>query len=219
MLDQCTNCQCSIQRGLSLNYELICRKTICEPCPKGYRREESSGSCCGRCVATSCGIRLRDGRILYLKPNETIQDGCDSHSCKVNEKREFIWEKRITGCPPFDSRRCLAEGGKIEKIENTCCDTCIEVECRQVSFRLTTEFLDIDGCMAEHEVSIVQCEGKCRSKATYSFQVNRLEDECTCCSAIQTVPVEVRLRCANGTMVQREVPSAVQCECASRTCT
>lgn len=45
-----------------------------------------------------------------LQPNETVQDGCDSHVCKVNEKQEFIWERRITGCPPFDSRRCLAEG-------------------------------------------------------------------------------------------------------------
>lgn len=45
-----------------------------------------------------------------LQPNESLQDGCDSHSCKVNEKGEFIWERRITGCPPFDSRRCLAEG-------------------------------------------------------------------------------------------------------------
>uniref|UniRef100_A0A452GFP6 von Willebrand factor n=1 Tax=Gopherus agassizii TaxID=38772 RepID=A0A452GFP6_9SAUR len=110
MLDQCTNCQCSLQRGLPMNFKLTCRKTTCEPCPKSYRMEEISGSCCGKCVPTSCGIKLRDGRILYLKPNETVQDGCDSHSCKVNEKREFIWEKRITGCPPFDSRRCLAEG-------------------------------------------------------------------------------------------------------------
>uniref|UniRef100_A0A674KEJ4 von Willebrand factor n=1 Tax=Terrapene triunguis TaxID=2587831 RepID=A0A674KEJ4_9SAUR len=221
MLDQCTNCQCGLQRGatyeLHMNYKLSCRKTTCEPCPKSYRMEEISGSCCGRCVPTSCGIKLRDGRILYLKPNETVQDGCDSHSCKVNEKREFIWEKRITGCPPFDSRRCLAEGGKIAKIDNTCCETCIEAECRQVNSRLT--YMNINGCEAEDGVSIFQCEGKCRSKTKYSIERNRLEDECTCCSATQTVPVNVSLRCANGTVVQHEVPSAVQCDCFSRKCT
>ncbi|CAM5082052.1 unnamed protein product [Eretmochelys imbricata] len=217
MLDLCTNCQCSLQRGLPMNYKLTCRKTTCEPCPKNHRMEVISGSCCGRCVPTSCGIKLRDGTILYLKPNETIQDGCDSHSCKVNEKREFIWEKRITGCPPFDSRRCLAEGGKIGKIDNTCCETCIEAECRQVSSRLT--YLNINGCEAVDGVLIFQCEGKCRSKTKYSIEMNRLEDECTCCSATQTVPVNVPLRCANGTVVQHEVPSAVECECFSRQCT
>ncbi|XP_050821053.1 von Willebrand factor isoform X3 [Gopherus flavomarginatus] len=217
MLDQCTNCQCSLQRGLPMNFKLTCRKTTCEPCPKSYRMEEISGSCCGKCVPTSCGIKLRDGRILYLKPNETVQDGCDSHSCKVNEKREFIWEKRITGCPPFDSRRCLAEGGKIAKIDNTCCETCIEAECRQVNSRLT--YLNINGCEAEDGVPIFQCEGKCRSKTKYSVEMNRLEDECTCCSATQTVPVTVSLRCANGTVVQHEVPSAKQCDCFSRKCT
>ncbi|KAM9171971.1 von Willebrand factor isoform 2-T2 [Pangshura tecta] len=217
MLDQCTNCQCSLQRGLPMNFKLTCRKTTCEPCPKSYRMEEISGSCCGKCVPTSCGIKLRDGRILYLKPNETVQDGCDSHSCKVNEKREFIWEKRITGCPPFDSRRCLAEGGKIAKVDNTCCETCIEAECRQVNSRLT--YLNINGCEAEDGVPIFQCEGKCRSKTKYSIEMNRLENECTCCSATQTVPVTVSLRCANGTVVQHEIPSAKQCDCFSRKCT
>lgn len=39
-----------------------------------------------------------------------LQDGCDSHFCKVNEMGEYIWEKRVTGCPPFDEHRCMAEG-------------------------------------------------------------------------------------------------------------
>uniref|UniRef100_A0A674KEI7 von Willebrand factor n=1 Tax=Terrapene triunguis TaxID=2587831 RepID=A0A674KEI7_9SAUR len=206
MLDQCTNCQCGLQRGatyeLHMNYKLSCRKTTCEPCPKSYRMEEISGSCCGRCVPTSCGIKLRDGRILYLKPNETVQDGCDSHSCKVNEKREFIWEKRITGCPPFDSRRCLAEGGKIAKIDNTCCETCKNLWSKLLFGKIQTLYL-------------FHFQGKCRSKTKYSIERNRLEDECTCCSATQTVPVNVSLRCANGTVVQHEVPSAVQCDCFS----
>ncbi|XP_074859171.1 von Willebrand factor isoform X2 [Carettochelys insculpta] len=217
ILDQCTSCQCSLQQGLSMTYKLSCKNISCEPCPKGSRMEEISGSCCGRCVPTSCGIRLRDGRILYLKPNETFQDGCDSHFCKVNEKQEYIWEKRITICPPFNSRRCLAEGGKISKLDNTCCETCVEAECRQVNSILRD--LNINGCMAENEVPILQCEGKCRSRTKYSVQMNRLEGECTCCLAAQTVVVTVPLRCANGTMVQYRVPSAVECDCLSRKCT
>ncbi|KAL8194518.1 UNVERIFIED_CONTAM: hypothetical protein K2H54_023467 [Gekko kuhli] len=124
LLDQCTDCTCSLQRGLVSKYKLTCEKTTCEPCPKNYRTETVPGSCCGKCLPTVCAIRLRDRTIRYLKTNETIQDGCDSHSCKISEKGEFIWEKRITGCPPFDSNKCLAEGGRIANVDNTCCETC-----------------------------------------------------------------------------------------------
>lgn len=47
---------------------------------------------------------------LSFQQDETFQDGCDSHLCRVNERGEYIWEKRVTGCPPFDERKCLAEG-------------------------------------------------------------------------------------------------------------
>lgn len=217
MVDQCTTCHCTLQSTPSLRYTLTCTKLNCEPCPVNYRRQEISGSCCGKCVPTSCGIRLRDGRLKYLQPNESLQDGCDSHSCKVNEKGEFIWERRITGCPPFDSRRCLAEGGRIAKIGNTCCDTCVEVECRPVSTRL--QYRNINGCMADKEVPISHCEGKCRSNTKYSVQTGKWEDLCSCCTATQTTIVTIPLRCANGTVVQHYIPSASQCECYSRKCT
>ncbi|NWS13317.1 VWF factor, partial [Pachyramphus minor] len=123
MVDQCTTCDCSFQQ-MPRKYALRCTKVSCSPCPVNYRKQDIPGSCCGKCVPTSCTIRLKDGRIQYLQPNETLQDGCDSHSCRINEKGEFVWERRITSCPPFDSRRCLAEGGRIAKIGNTCCDTC-----------------------------------------------------------------------------------------------
>uniref|UniRef100_A0A8C3PPM6 von Willebrand factor n=1 Tax=Calidris pygmaea TaxID=425635 RepID=A0A8C3PPM6_9CHAR len=217
IVDQCTTCVCSLQSTSSQRYTLKCTKLSCEPCPANYRRQEIPGSCCGKCVPTSCAIRLRDGRLKYLQPNESLQDGCDTHSCKVNEKGEFIWERRITGCPPFDSRRCLAEGGRIAKIGNTCCDTCVEVECRPVSSRL--QYRNTNGCVAEREVPISHCEGKCRSYTRYSVETGKWEDLCSCCTATQTTIVTIPLRCANGTVVQHYIPSASQCECDSRKCT
>lgn len=61
-----------------------------------------------------------------FQANTSLQDGCDSHSCRVNERGEFIWERRITGCPPFDARRCLAEGvssetGPVSRFPNGLC--------------------------------------------------------------------------------------------------
>ncbi|XP_062990456.1 von Willebrand factor isoform X2 [Elgaria multicarinata webbii] len=216
LLDPCTTCQCSLQKGVYLKYKLTCGKITCEPCPKNYRIEKVSGSCCGKCLPTVCAIQLRDRTILYLKPNETIQDGCDSHYCKVNMKGDFIWEKRITGCPPFDSNRCLATGGKIANIDNTCCKTCVEPECKQVTGRL--EYVKVDDCVNENQLNIHYCEGKCGSKAIYNITVNRIEDQCTCCSATVTDSMQVPLRCANGSIVQHEVFNARQCECLSRKC-
>ncbi|XP_061438597.1 von Willebrand factor isoform X2 [Rhineura floridana] len=216
LLDQCTSCHCNLQRGLYLKYRLTCGKITCEPCPKNYRMEKVSGSCCGKCLPTVCAIQLRNRTILYLKPNETIQDGCDSHSCKVNAKGDFIWEKRITGCPPFDANKCLSEGGKITKIENTCCKTCVEPECKQITGRL--EYVKVDDCVNESQLNIHYCEGKCTSKAVYNITVNRIEDQCTCCSATATDSMHVPLRCANGSIVQHEVFSAKQCDCLSRKC-
>ncbi|XP_009511474.2 von Willebrand factor [Phalacrocorax carbo] len=217
MMDQCTTCLCSLQSTTSRRYTLTCTKLSCEPCPTNTRRQEIPGSCCGKCVQTSCAIRLRDGRLKYLQPNESLQDGCDNHSCNINEKGEFIWERRITICPPFDSRRCLAEGGRIAKVGNTCCDTCVKLECRPVSTRL--QYSNINGCVAEKEVPISHCEGKCRSNTRYSVQTGKWEDLCSCCTATQTTTVTIPLRCANGTVVQHYIPSASQCECYSRKCT
>uniref|UniRef100_A0A8C5X262 von Willebrand factor n=1 Tax=Malurus cyaneus samueli TaxID=2593467 RepID=A0A8C5X262_9PASS len=215
MVDQCTTCDCF--QSAPRKYTLRCTKLNCQSCPTNYRRQEISGSCCGKCVPTSCSIRLRDGRVQYLQANASLQDGCDSHSCRVNERGEFIWERRITGCPPFDARRCLAEGGRIAKIGNTCCDTCVEVECHPVSTRL--QYGNINGCVAEKEVPISHCEGKCRSSTRYSAQTGQWEDVCSCCTATQSTMVTIPLRCPNGTMVQHYIASASLCECRARKCT
>ncbi|XP_007436263.1 von Willebrand factor [Python bivittatus] len=216
LLDQCTSCQCTTQQGLYLTYKLTCGKITCEPCPKNYRMEKTSGSCCGKCLPTRCNIQLRDGTILYLKPNETVRDGCDTHLCKVNQKGDFIWERKITGCPPFDSKKCLAEGGKVTKLGNTCCETCVEPECKQITGRL--EFVKVDDCVNENQLNIHYCEGKCTSKAIYNITLNHIEDVCTCCSATVTDPMDVPLRCANGSVVLHKVLNARECECLSRKC-
>ncbi|XP_060109795.1 von Willebrand factor [Heteronotia binoei] len=216
LLDQCTSCTCNLQRGLVSKYKLTCEKTTCEPCPTNYRTENVPGSCCGKCLPTVCAIRLRDRTIRYLKPNETIQDGCDSNSCKISEKGEFIWERRITGCPPFDSTKCLAEGGRIAKVDNTCCETCVEADCKQITGRL--EYVKVGDCMSVNQLNIHYCEGKCPSKAVYDITVHSIEDQCSCCSATARDSMQVPLHCPNGSIVQHEVFNARRCECLSRKC-
>uniref|UniRef100_A0A8C2U1F5 von Willebrand factor n=1 Tax=Coturnix japonica TaxID=93934 RepID=A0A8C2U1F5_COTJA len=204
MVDQCTTCICSLQSVSSQRYSLTCTKFSCEPCP-----------------TVSANILHALIKILKsFQANESLQDGCDSHFCKINEKGEFIWERRITGCPPFDPRRCLAEG--VTSIVRHCC--CyfsdlvgVEEECRPVSTRL--RYKNINGCVGVKEVPISHCEGKCRSNTRYSVQTEKWEDMCSCCTATQTTTVTIPLQCPNGTVVQHYIPSASQCECSLRKCT
>ena len=74
-----------------------------------------SSRCQGHGLKCLCNTNTAFGFALPISPlsfqrDETLQDGCDSHICKVNERGEYIWEKRVTGCPPFDEHKCLAEG-------------------------------------------------------------------------------------------------------------
>lgn len=216
MVDLCTTCRCIVQRGAIFRFKLECRKTTCEACPVGYREEKSQSECCGRCLPTACTIQLRGGRVMTLKQDETFQDGCDSHLCRVNERGEYIWEKRVTGCPPFDERKCLAEGGKIMKIPGTCCDTCEEPDCKDITAKV--QYIKVGDCKSQEEVDIHYCQGKCASKAVYSIDIEDLQEQCSCCWPSSTERMRVPLLCTNGSVVHHEVINAMQCRCSPRNC-
>ncbi|XP_039730048.1 von Willebrand factor isoform X2 [Pteropus medius] len=216
MIDVCTTCHCTVQVGTISGFKLECKKTTCEACPVGYKEEKIQGECCGRCLPMACTIQLRGGQIMTLKRDETLQDGCDSHFCKVNERGEYIWEKRVTGCPPFNEHKCLAEGGKIMKIPGTCCDTCEEPDCKDITASL--QYVKVGNCRSEEEVDIHYCQGKCASKAVYNIDTEDVQEQCSCCSPTRTEPMQVALHCANGSVVYHEVLNAMQCRCSPRKC-
>ncbi|VCX10152.1 unnamed protein product [Gulo gulo] len=216
MVDVCTTCRCTVQMGFISGFKLECRKTTCEPCPPSYKEEKNQGECCGKCLPTACTIQLRGGQIMTLKRDETLQDGCDNHFCKVNERGAYIWEKRVMGCPPFDEHKCLAEGGRIVKIPGTCCNTCEELECKDITARL--RYVKVGDCKSEEEVDIHYCEGKCASKALYSIDTEDVQDQCSCCSPTRTEPMLVPLHCTNGSVVHHQILNAMQCRCSPRKC-
>uniref|UniRef100_A0A452SAS3 von Willebrand factor n=1 Tax=Ursus americanus TaxID=9643 RepID=A0A452SAS3_URSAM len=204
MIDVCTTCHCTVQVGVISGFKLECRKTTCEACPPvrglsatqspwvpGYLGNPSTGTLLG-------SVNKRD---------EMLQDGCDSHFCKVNERGEYIWEKRVTGCPPFDEHKCLAEGVS---------SWSEELECKDITARL--RYVKVGDCKSEEEVNIHYCEGKCASKALYSIDTEDVQDQCSCCSPTRTEPMQVPLRCANGSLVYHEILNAMQCRCSPRKC-
>ncbi|NP_001243217.1 von Willebrand factor precursor [Xenopus tropicalis] len=217
MIDECSSCECTTPRGLILSYKLTCKKRTCPSCPKNFILKKEEGSCCGQCIQTSCSVKLKNGTIIYVKPNETVRDGCDSHSCKINNLGELTREKRITSCPPFNREKCLTDGGKIKELDDSCCETCVEPECKQVTGIIT--YVRVDDCTSDRQLNLHYCEGKCTSKSSYDIETHSMKEQCICCSATHTEPMKVPLRCANGTMIEHEVLQARSCECMSHKCT
>ncbi|XP_043943406.1 von Willebrand factor [Protopterus annectens] len=215
LVDECTRCQCNVDSSLS-KFRLMCGKASCPSCPEGYEVEKTNGSCCGTCAPSACTVKLTDGRVITLQPNTTIKDGCRKHTCKMNVKGGLVWEQMIQECQQFDRVKCLEEGGKVVPIGDTCCETCIEAECRQTTGIL--KHIQINDCITENPVDINYCEGKCTTKSIYSLEKEKVEDQCICCSATRTNPKIVSLRCTNGTMVQHRILNAVECECLSHRC-
>lgn len=213
MLDVCTHCECV---GDKRSYRLSCRKMSCSPCSEGYTMEPIPNACCGRCVATACSVRRPDGELITLKANTTRTDGCTKHTCSVNKDEELVLETLVTTCPPFDRKSCLEHGGKISQIGDTCCNMCTEPECRRTVGLLN--YIRVDDCQSEEKIELTYCEGKCGSKSVYSLEKHKVENECVCCSATGTVPMNVSLRCANGTQTHHQVLAVTGCDCMSHTC-
>ncbi|CAI9610428.1 unnamed protein product [Staurois parvus] len=217
MIDECSSCECSVSRGPNPSYKLSCQRTTCDPCPQNTVLQKVKGTCCGKCILMSCTIMMKNGNPVNIEPSKSIQDGCNTYNCKANEQGELTLETVVTTCPPFDHQKCLADGGKIVQLGDSCCETCQEPECKQIAGVLN--YIRVDDCVTERQLNVHYCEGKCTSKSIYAIETHRMEDQCICCSATQTEPIKVPLRCANGTTVEHEILQATNCECQSRKCT
>uniref|UniRef100_A0A8C0KND2 von Willebrand factor n=1 Tax=Canis lupus dingo TaxID=286419 RepID=A0A8C0KND2_CANLU len=209
MIDVCTTCRCTVQVGVISGFKLECRKTTCEACPL-VRGSQGRGLKCLCNPKNAFRFALPIPPLCFQR-DETIQDGCDSHFCKVNERGEYIWEKRVTGCPPFDEHKCLAEG-----FPSLTCPVGEEPECKDIIAKL--QRVKVGDCKSEEEVDIHYCEGKCASKAVYSIHMEDVQDQCSCCSPTQTEPMQVPLRCTNGSLIYHEILNAMQCRCSPRKC-
>ncbi|XP_061679970.1 von Willebrand factor isoform X2 [Syngnathoides biaculeatus] len=217
MLDVCTHCECIVEGGPVKKHRLSCTGTTCVPCPSGYTEQKEEGSCCGRCVPTTCFYRMPDGRQMSLQVNTTKEEGCNQFTCTVNSEGDLGVRIQSTVCPPFNRQSCLEHGGTVKQLGTSCCETCTETECRRAVG--TLNFVKVDNCQSEQQIKLHYCEGKCRSKSMYSLQRAAMEQECVCCVAAETEPVSVPVLCANGTRGHHTVLSVTTCNCQSKQCT
>lgn len=216
LVDVCTHCECRVEDGAVKKFKLSCKRTSCPDCPLGYSLQKEKDACCGRCVATTCFIQRPDGTLSSLQVNSTSEEGCNLYTCSTNTKGDLVAQVKVTTCPPFNRQACLDQGGKVSQIENTCCETCVEPECRRT--KGTLNLIKMDDCQSENQIELYYCEGKCRSKSMYSLERSAVEKECVCCSAVETEPLSVPVLCANGTRSHHTVLSVTACDCLARQC-
>ncbi|XP_057693186.1 von Willebrand factor [Corythoichthys intestinalis] len=217
MADVCTRCECIVEGGLVKKHRLSCRTTSCSPCQLGYMEQKEEGTCCGRCVPTTCFLQMPGGRQMRLQVNTTKEEGCNQYFCFVNNEGELALQIKTTTCLPFNRQSCLEHGGTVKRIGTTCCETCEESECQRTAG--TLNYVKVNDCQSEQQIELHYCEGKCRSKSMYSLQRATVEQDCVCCVATETEPVSVPILCANGTRSQHTVMSVTACSCQSKHCT
>ncbi|XP_035498752.2 von Willebrand factor isoform X2 [Scophthalmus maximus] len=201
MVDVCTHCECMVENGVMRKYRLSCRRTSCPTCPMGYTLQKEDNACCGHCVPTACFLQKPDGELISLKVNTTSEDGCNLYTCGVNSNGDLALHTR----------------GKVSQIGTTCCEMCMEPQCRRTVGTLKS--IRVDDCQSEHQIDLHYCEGKCLSKSMYSLERAAVEQECVCCAAVETEPLSVPVLCANGTRSQHTVLSVTACDCLSKHCT
>uniref|UniRef100_A0A4W6D791 von Willebrand factor n=1 Tax=Lates calcarifer TaxID=8187 RepID=A0A4W6D791_LATCA len=217
MVDVCTHCECVVEDGAMRKYRLSCSRMSCPTCPMGYTLQKEENSCCGHCVPTACFMQRPDGKLISLEVNTTSEEGCNLYTCGVNSKGDLVLQTRVTTCPPFDRQACLDKGGKVSQIGTTCCEMCMEPQCRKTVG--TLNYIKVDDCQSEHQIDLHYCEGKCHSKSMYSLERAAVEQECVCCAAVETEPLSVPVLCANGTRSHHTVLSVTACDCLSKHCT
>ncbi|KAG8579776.1 hypothetical protein GDO81_011049 [Engystomops pustulosus] len=168
------------------------------------------------CIINECA--QVNGEVFTLQRNISCSD-IETKKCPTG--LELICEHGSECCPVCQCEPipgCLHNGtiigGKIQQLEDSCCETCVEPECKQAAVRNT---FNVDGRVSggrEH----LSCKGKCTSTSIYNTKTHSMEDQCTCCTATQTELMNVSLRCTNGTVVEHEVTQATNCECVTRKC-
>ncbi|XP_072290554.1 von Willebrand factor [Eucyclogobius newberryi] len=216
MVDLCTHCECQMDEGAVKMFKLSCKRTSCSECPMGYSLQREEGSCCGHCEATTCFIQRPDGTLSSLPVNSTSEEGCNLYSCSLSPKGDLVAQVKVTTCPAFDPQACQDHGGKVGPLGQSCCETCIEPECRRT--KGTLNYIKVEDCQSEQQVELHYCEGKCRSRSLYSLERGAVERECVCCSAIETQALSVPIVCTNGTRSLHTLLSVTQCDCVSKDC-
>ncbi|XP_043826511.1 mucin-5B [Dromiciops gliroides] len=201
----CHTCTCHIKVNPETNSTVWCEVEPCSTtCAPDQEYKVLPGQCCGQCVPAAC--LTPDGK--WIKFNETWvntnTDNCTEYVCeKVNG--EPILSRRPTECPDVPSCK-----GVLKRVG--CCYQCEEVEedCR-VQYNET--LLQYEGCVSETAVNLTFCAGSCGSVSMYSLEANEMQRKCACCQETQVHQKEVKMKCPDGTEIQRSYMNVVACSC------
>ncbi|XP_005941718.1 intestinal mucin-like protein [Haplochromis burtoni] len=215
----CEQCLCTETKNSKMELNSYkCTEIQClKNCDKGYEYTDVPGSCCGKCIRTSCVVNVSGvSSPVIIKPSQTwwSKDQCTKYDCvKVNN--EFVVVVQNTTCPPFDPNNCIP--GTEQTDASGCCKICLPPS--PCKIHTNTTYLYINDCKSVEKVELTSCEGSCgASSSIYSAKANSMMHSCTCCQEMKTSEKEVQIKCANNTTKMYKYISVDQCGCKAAEC-
>ncbi|XP_053545250.1 mucin-5B-like [Bombina bombina] len=110
-----------------------------DQCTQGYQYEMVEGECCGKCVQVACTIKMKDGSVKLVKPEETWsppEDICVNYECqKIEDQLVPVTMKKAcsdVNCEP---------GFKYVTKSGECCGECVKEACTMKMDDNTTKLL------------------------------------------------------------------------------
>uniref|UniRef100_S4REY1 CTCK domain-containing protein n=1 Tax=Petromyzon marinus TaxID=7757 RepID=S4REY1_PETMA len=214
----CTDCSCVMaSEGGPSKYEVLCQHTSCPNCLPGESYIPVEGQCCGTCVRTSCvaddGTTYEVGQIWSLDTK-----GCSRCECVLAGGYAYV-QCAVTQCPPVDPSCPL---DLISYSANGCCQFCNRGSPRSGGRRVSrcnaTPWMSADGCLSRDSVNVTGCEGACSSRSVLDAATNVYTKQCSCCSATETVTVEVEMVCPDGSARIDRFEMVAACKCDASQC-
>uniref|UniRef100_A0AAY5K918 Intestinal mucin-like protein n=2 Tax=Esox lucius TaxID=8010 RepID=A0AAY5K918_ESOLU len=218
-MGNCQTCVCGDKVDATTNQRIIeCKPTECDhTCPQGYEYQAMSEQCGGKCVQTSCVVRLRDNTTHTIQPGSIWTppgDKCLRFEC-VKIIDQLITMEVQTVCPDFNSEDCIP-GTEVIAPDN-CCHHCTS-KTKSCSVTNSKVFLFKNGCKSVNEVEITTCGGSCGTYAMYSPEANTMERSCSCCLEVSTTKKEVEMICPDGTKFNHSYLHIENCGCQRTAC-
>ncbi|XP_070557344.1 mucin-2-like [Ptychodera flava] len=219
--DPCRSCDCLEEIDTTTNfYRLEC---VREQCKHGGPEDCSiveeyvppaDGQCCGYCNVTKCIDE--DGAVYdmgYVGKPVHARNPCDRVICRRDDDGVSRLYPEYTLCPEVDMEKCQAPLYILKNDSKGCCQYC-EAVSRQCRPHVEEKEVTVNGCHSNgFKVDVASCEGRCDSRATYSFEAKDIKTNCACCSVLKSSKRSVELTCDDGEVKIHEYDYIEACDC------
>ncbi|XP_064614091.1 von Willebrand factor-like [Liolophura sinensis] len=221
----CRSCKC--EDDMKSSGGVTCMEKQCEKCKLGEKEVKIPGQCCPVCLPYACVV---DGKVYTagkVIPSASPEDKCLTTTCEHRPSdRAYYIRKSWVSCP-VDLPFC--KEGQRDRDITGCCPLCLnstESTCATCDVKLvygipskSIGFFKVqdNGVVCKNTEIIPdlsECSGYCGSSAKYKDLLSGLQNDCRCCQAQTTVSRPLKLKCDNGTIIERSYKVPTSCGCS-----